>query len=226
MRASFFYCVLLSIIFLVYSDGFANDTLSLGKSYIYEYPSTSDDSLSWKISIANPTMLFIDSLSINDKPIIINSLYNDSIIFFTKEIGKVNVYISPLAGTDSITTMHIQIIQNRAIILDTVQQVFVKSLYTPLPYIRIAAVSDNIPNPVSIHQITTWFYRIDRPSDISIQILDILGRIIYKENFFQAFSGQYQWSWEILPYIQSPGVYFFHIQTNSGEIVKKWSVSP
>ena len=226
MRASFFYCVLLSIIFLVYSDGFANDTLSLGKSYIYEYPSTSDDSLSWKISIANPTMLFIDSLSINDKPIIINSLYNDSIIFFTKEIGKVNVYISPLAGTDSITTMHIQIIQNRAIILDTVQQVFVKSLYTPLPYIRIAAVSDNIPNPVSTHQITTWFYRIDRPSDISIQILDILGRIIYKENFFQAFSGQYQWSWEILPYIQSPGVYFFHIQTNSGEIVKKWSVSP
>ncbi len=226
MRASFFYCVLLSIIFLVYSDGFANDTLSLGKSYIYEYPSTSDDSLSWKISIANPTMLFIDSLSINDKPIIINSLYNDSIIFFTKEIGKVNVYISPLAGTDSITTMHIQIIQNRAIILDTVQQVFVKSLYTPLPYIRIAAVSDNIPNPVSIHQITTWFYRIDRPSDISIQILDILGRIIYKEKFFQAFSGQYQWSWEILPYIQSPGVYFFHIQTNSGEIVKKWSVSP
>ena len=226
MRASFFYCVLLSIIFLVYSDGFANDTLSIGKSYIYEYPSTSDDSLSWKISIANPTMLFIDSLSINDKPIIINSLYNDSIIFFTKEIGKVNVYISPLAGTDSITTMHIQIIQNRAIILDTVQQVFVKSLYTPLPYIRIAAVSDNIPNPVSIHQITTWFYRIDRPSDISIQILDILGRIIYKENFFQAFSGQYQWSWEILPYIQSPGVYFFHIQTNSGEIVKKWSVSP
>ena len=226
MRASFFYCVLLSIIFLVYSDGFANDTLSLGKSYIYEYPSTSDDSLSWKISIANPTMLFIDSLSINDKPIIINSLYNDSIIFFTKEIGKVNVYISPLAGTDSITTMHIQIIQNRAIILDTVQQVFVKSLYTPLPYIRIAAVSDNIPNPVSTHQITTWFYRIDRPSDISIQILDILGRIIYKEKFFQAFSGQYQWSWEILPYIQSPGVYFFHIQTNSGEIVKKWSVSP
>ena len=226
MRASFFYCVLLSIIFLVYSDGFANDTLSLGKSYIYEYPSTSDDSLSWKISIANPTMLFIDSLSINDKPIIINSLYNDSIIFFTKEIGKVNVYISPLAGTDSITTMHIQIIQNRAIILDTVQQVFVKSLYTPLPYIRIAAVSDNIPNPVSIHQITTWFYRIDRPSDISIQILDILGRIIYKEKFFQAFSGQYQWSWEILPYIQSPGVYFFHIQTNSGESIKKWSVSP
>ncbi|GDX66348.1 hypothetical protein LBMAG36_14150 [Chlorobiota bacterium] len=226
MRASFFYCVLLSIIFLVYSDGFANDTLSLGKSYIYEYPSTSEDSLSWKISIANPTMLFIDSLSINDKPIIINNLYNDSIIFFTKEIGKVNVYISPLAGTDSITTMHIQIIQNRAIILDTVQQVFVKSLYTPLPYIRIAAVSDNIPNPVSIHQITTWFYRIDRPSDISIQILDILGRIIYKEKFFQAFSGQYQWSWEILPYIQSPGVYFFHIQTNSGEIVKKWSVSP
>ena len=226
MRASFFYCVLLSIIFLVYSDGFANDTLSLGKSYIYEYPSTSDDSLSWKISIANPTMLFIDSLSINDKPIIINSLYNDSIIFFTKEIGKVNVYISPLAGTDSITTMHIQITQNRAIILDTVQQVFVKSLYTPLPYIRIAAVSDNIPNPVSIHQITTWFYRIDRPSDISIQILDILGRIIYKENFFQAFSGQYQWSWEILPYIQSPGVYFFHIQTNSGESIKKWSVSP
>ena len=226
MRASFFYCVLLSIIFLVYSDGFANDTLSLGKSYIYEYPSTSDDSLSWKISIANPTMLFIDSLSINDKPIIINSLYNDSIIFFTKEIGKVNVYISPLAGTDSITTMHIQIIQNRAIILDTVQQVYVQSLYTPLPYIRIAAVSDNIPNPVSIHQITTWFYRIDRPSDISIQILDILGRIIYKEKFFQAFSGQYQWSWEILPYIQSPGVYFFHIQTNSGEIVKKWSVSP
>ncbi len=226
MRASFFYCVLLSIIFLVYSDGFANDTLSLGKSYIYEYPSTSDDSLSWKISIANPTMLFIDSLSINDKPIIINSLYNDSIIFFTKEIGKVNVYISPLAGTDSITTMHIQIIQNRAIILDTVQQVFVKSLYTPLPYIRIAAVSDNIPNPVSIHQITTWFYRIDRPSDISIQILDILGRTLYKEKFFQAFSGQYQWSWEILPYIQSPGVYFFHIQTNSGEIVKKWSVSP
>ena len=226
MRASFFYCVLLSIIFLVYSDGFANDTLSLGKSYIYEYPSTSDDSLSWKISIANPTMLFIDSLSINDKPIIINSLYNDSIIFFTKEIGKVNVYISPLAGTDSITTMHIQIIQNRAIILDTIQQVYVQSLYTPLPYIRIAAVSDNIPNPVSIHQITTWFYRIDRPSDISIQILDILGRIIYKEKFFQAFSGQYQWSWEILPYIQSPGVYFFHIQTNSGEIVKKWSVSP
>lgn len=226
MRASFFYCVLLSIIFLVYSDGFANDTLSLGKSYIYEYPSTSEDSLSWKISIANPTMLFIDSLSINDKPIIINNLYNDSIIFFTKEIGKVNVYISPLAGTDSITIMHIQIIQNRAIILDTVQQVFVKSLYTPLPYIRIAAVSDNIPNPVSIHQITTWFYRIDRPSDISIQILDILGRIIYKEKFFQAFSGQYQWSWEILPYIQSPGVYFFHIQTNSGEIVKKWSVSP
>ena len=226
MRASFFYCVLLSIIFLVYSDGFANDTLSLGKSYIYEYPSTSDDSLSWKISIANPTMLFIDSLSINDKPIIINNLYNDSIIFFTKEIGKVNVYISPLAGTDSITTMHIQIIQNRAIILDTVQQVYVQSLYTPLPYIRIAAVSDNIPNPVSIHQITTWFYRIDRPSDISIQILDILGRIIYKENFFQAFSGQYQWSWEILRYIQSPGVYFFHIQTNSGEIVKKWSVSP
>ena len=226
MRASFFYCVLLSIIFLVYSDGFANDTLSLGKSYIYEYPSTSDDSLSWKISIANPTMLFIDSLSINDKPIIINSLYNDSIIFFTKEIGKVNVYISPLAGTDSITTMHIQIIQNRAIILDTVQQVFVKSLYTPLPYIRIAAVSDNIPNPVSTHQITTWFYRIDRPSDISIQILDILGRTLYKEKFFQAFSGQYQWSWEILPYIQSPGVYFFHIQTNSGEIVKKWSVSP
>lgn len=226
MRASFFYCVLVSIIFLVYSDGFANDTLSLGKSYIYEYPSTSDDSLSWKISIANPTMLFIDSLSINDKPIIINSLYNDSIIFFTKEIGKVNVYISPLAGTDSITTMHIQIIQNRAIILDTVQQVFVKSLYTPLPYIRIAAVSDNIPNPVSTHQITTWFYRIDRPSDISIQILDILGRTLYKEKFFQAFSGQYQWSWEILPYIQSPGVYFFHIQTNSGEIVKKWSVSP
>ena len=226
MRASFFYCVLLSIIFLVYSDGFANDTLSLGKSYIYEYPSTSDDSLSWKISIANPTMLFIDSLSINDKPIIINSLYNDSIIFFTKEIGKVNVYISPLAGTDSITTMHIQITQNRAIILDTVQQVFVKSLYTPLPYIRIAAVSDNIPNPVSTHQITTWFYRIDRPSDISIQILDILGRIIYKEKFFQAFSGQYQWSWEILPYIQSPGVYFFHIQTNSGESIKKWSVSP
>ena len=226
MRASFFYCVLLSIIFLVYSDGFANDTLSLGKSYIYEYPSTSDDSLSWKISIANPTMLFIDSLSINDKPIIINSLYNDSIIFFTKEIGKVNVYISPLAGTDSITTMHIQITQNRAIILDTVQQVFVKSLYTPLPYIRIAAVSDNIPNPVSTHQITTWFYRIDRPSDISIQILDILGRTLYKEKFFQAFSGQYQWSWEILPYIQSPGVYFFHIQTNSGEIVKKWSVSP
>ena len=226
MRASFFYCVLLSIIFLVYSDGFANDTLSLGKSYIYEYPSTSDDSLSWKISIANPTMLFIDSLSINDKPIIINNLYNDSIIFFTKEIGKVNVYISPLAGTDSITTMHIQIIQNRAIILDTIQQVYVQSLYTPLPYIRIAAVSDNIPNPVSIHQITTWFYRIDRPSDISIQILDILGRIIYKENFFQAFSGQYQWSWEILPYIQSPGVYFLHIQTNSGEIVKKWSVSP
>ena len=226
MRTSFFYCVLISIIFLVYSDGLANDTLSIGKSYIYEYPSTSEDSLSWKISIANPTMLFIDSLSINDKPIIINNLYNDSIIFFTKEIGKVNVYISPLAGTDSITTMHIQIIQNRAIILDTVQQVFVKSLYTPLPYIRIAAVSDNIPNPVSIHQITTWFYRIDRPSDISIQILDILGRIIYKENFFQAFSGQYQWSWEILPYIQSPGVYFFHIQTNSGEIVKKWSVSP
>lgn len=226
MRASFFYCVLVSIIFLVYSDGFANDTLSLGKSYIYEYPSTSDDSLSWKITIANPTMLFIDSLSINDKPIIINSLYNDSIIFFTKEIGKVNVYISPLAGTDSITTMHIQIIQNRAIILDTVQQVFVKSLYTPLPYIRIAAVSDNIPNPVSIHQITTWFYRIDRPSDISIQILDILGRTLYKEKFFQAFSGQYQWSWEILPYIQSSGVYFFHIQTNSGEIVKKWSVSP
>ena len=226
MRTSFFYCVLISIIFLVYSDGLANDTLSIGKSYIYEYPSTSEDSLSWKISIANPTMLFIDSLSINDKPIIINSLYNDSIIFFTKEIGKVNVYISPLAGTDSITTMHIQIIQNRAIILDTVQQVFVKSLYTPLPYIRIAAVSDNIPNPVSTHQITTWFYRIDRPSDISIQILDILGRIIYKENFFQAFSGQYQWSWEILPYIQSPGVYFFHIQTNSGEIVKKWSVSP
>ena len=226
MRTSFFYCVLISLIFLVYSDGLANDTLSIGKSYIYEYPSTSEDSLSWKISIANPTMLFIDSLSINDKPIIINNLYNDSIIFFTKEIGKVNVYISPLAGTDSITTMHIQIIQNRAIILDTVQQVFVKSLYTPLPYIRIAAVSDNIPNPVSIHQITTWFYRIDRPSDISIQILDILGRIIYKENFFQAFSGQYQWSWEILPYIQSPGVYFFHIQTNSGEIVKKWSVSP
>jgi hypothetical protein len=122
--------------------------------------------------------------------------------------------------------MHIQIIQNRAIILDTVQQVYVQSLYTPLPYIRIAAVSDNIPNPVSIYQITTWFYRIDRPSDISIQILDILGRIIYKEKFFQAFSGQYQWSWEILPYIQSPGVYFFHIQTNSGEIVKKWSVSP
>lgn len=226
MRTSFFYCVVLSIIFLVYSDGFANDTLSLGKSYIYEFPSTSDDSLSWKISIANPTMLFIDSLSINDKPIIINSLYNDSIIFFTKEIGKVNVYISPLAGTDSITIMHIQIIQNRAIILDTVQQVFVKSLYTPLPYIRIAAVSDNIPNPVSIHQITTWFYRIDRPSDISIQILDILGRTLYKEKFFQAFSGQYQWSWEILPYIQSPGVYFFHIQTNSGESIKKWSVSP
>lgn len=226
MRTSFFYCVLISIIFLVYSDGLANDTLSIGKSYIYEYPSTSEDSLSWKISIANPTMLFIDSLSINDKPIIINNLYNDSIIFFTKEIGKVNVYISPLAGTDSITTMHIQIIQNRAIILDTVQQVYVQSLYTPLPYIRIAAVSDNIPNPVSIHQITTWFYRIDRPSDISIQILDILGRIIYKEKFFQAFSGQYQWSWEILPYIQSPGVYFFHIQTNSGESIKKWSVSP
>jgi hypothetical protein len=49
----------------------------------------------------------------------------------------VNVYISPLAGTDSITTMHIQIIQNRAIILDTVQQVYVQSLYTPLPYIRM-----------------------------------------------------------------------------------------
>jgi len=226
MRASSFYCVLISIIFLACFDGRAKDTLSIGKSYIYEYPSTSEDSLSWNITIANPTLLFIDSLSINDKPIIINSLYHDSIIFFTKEIGKVNVYISPLAGTDSITTMHIQIIQNRAIILDTVQQVFVKSLYTPLPYIRIAAVSDNIPNPVSTYQTTTWFYRIDRPSDISIQILDILGRTLYKEKFFQAFSGQYQWSWEILPYIQSPGVYFFHIQTNSGEIVKKWSVSP
>ncbi|MFZ4568448.1 MAG: T9SS type A sorting domain-containing protein [Bacteroidota bacterium] len=226
MGTSVFYKILLALSFFICSDGLAEDTLSIGKSYIYEYPCTYEDSLSWNITIANPTLLFIDSLSINDKTIYINRLTNDSIIFFTKEIGKVNVYISPLAGTDSITTMHIQIIQNRAIILDTVQQVYVQSLYTPLPYIRIAAVSDNIPNPVSIYQITTWFYRIDRPSDISIQILDILGRIIYKEKFFQAFSGQYQWSWEILPYIQSPGVYFFHIQTNSGEIVKKWSVSP
>jgi len=216
-----------SFILLFQYNAKAEDTLLIGNKYSYEFLNVEADSIVWEILIENPTLIFIDSISFNSEMLPLQRISIDTIQFHTFGNGSLKVCISPLAGSDSTTYFIIHKYDiNKRLLADTTFRHFIRSSFTPLPYIRIASLSDNMPNPVLINESTQWNYYLDQPSTVTIDIVDLCGRILYTDTFYKEKAGSYSWVWTVRPYIQSAGIYFLHFRSNLGDIVKKWNVSP
>ena len=69
------------------------------------------------------------------------------------------------------------------------------------------------PNPFG--QSTTIQYRLERPSHVSICVLDHLGRVIKQLESRKVPEGVHQVVWDASAY--APGIYFYRIQVDGNQ---------
>ena len=97
--------------------------------------------------------------------------------------------------------------------------VITRSVGPPLPYVRLAILEQNYPNPVPRGASTTWAYRIDKLSDVRFYIYNLLGQELEVIDAGEKGIGPHTFVYT--PGITMPsGPYFVRLVTNTGSADK------
>ena len=188
-----------------------------------------------KFEISNPTLFFPETILYESglSGEIKLTRENDSIFHITgnfqisekKENYLINLYGETLAGSDTICTLTFyQTILNNTSLPDFSSLLYISSNGIPMPYIRIAKLNTPYPNPVPSGGIGVFSYTIDRISDISIDLTDILGNRIETYSIREVEKGYNNFQFrasESLP----AGEYWLILHTNSGTSFAKFMIT-
>jgi hypothetical protein len=203
----------------------AQDPISVGERDSLSISEITKDSAYYTLKLSNSSVFYVDSISIGSNVQVFQRISADSILWRGNGIGMLNIHGLALAGSDSMSMVHIAGVHEDSITLDTSIMIRTTSSNTPLPYIRFSVVSENIPNPVMRGEVTTWTYALDKAGLISIAIISLDGRII-EEFSMQKDRGIHAFHFIPNSYTYHPGVYGIRLITEQGIIHRLWNVSP
>jgi hypothetical protein len=217
--------IILIIVFLFCGSIHAQTPISVGERGSIVIADITKDSSRYELTLSNSSVFYIDSISIGSITQEIQRITHDSIAWFGNGLGTLEIHGLALAGSDSMTMLHINGIHEDALTLDTMITIRIASSNTPLPYIRLSTLSDNIPNPVMRGEPTEWTFTLDTYGSVTISIITLDGRILEE---FSAFYEKGQHIFRFIPntYFYHPGVYGIRLKTDQGIIHKLWNVSP
>ena len=203
----------------------AQNSISVGERGVIPIAEITKDSALYTLKITNPTVFYIDSISIGGNMQVFQRIMEDSISWQGNGIGMLMIHGLALAGSDSMTMSTITGRFQDSILIDTTIMIRTASKNTPLPYVRFSVLSDNIPNPVMRGEVTTWSYALDKPGKISIAIITLDGRILEE---FSMMQDRGIHAFEFIPnaYTYHPGVYGMRLITEQGIFHRLWNVSP
>ena len=98
--------------------------------------------------------------------------------------------------------------------------VIISSKGTPLPYIRIARLEPNYPDPVGPGRESKFIYHIDKKSRVQFFLIDILGKRFILEDIPEVRPGTHEFIFR--PDLKLPaGAYWVLLSTNSGKAYER-----
>jgi hypothetical protein len=222
-------CLILCFsLFLAFSHVYAADTLHMekGEFSVLRLPLPAGRPLECTIQCSNPTVIYPDSVYCAGRRQELTILSDSVWQIRITDTGAIQLYVQALSGNDSLCTLfHQNIRAGTENATDTVMIIAVHSLI-PLPYIRIATLAENIPNPIERGKQTTWAYRVDKATPVHILLYDIRGKIIEEFRSQADLPGNYTFSYTPGQQNTAPGVYLIRMLTNSGEQRRLWCISP
>lgn len=213
------------ILMCMFGNATAQEPIQVGQRGIVDAVIVNQESMRYAVKISNPTVFYIDTISIGGNAQSFTRMGTDSIEWIGNGSGILRFHGLALAGSDSSTMIHIKGIISDTIALDTSFILRITKNNTPLPYVRFSIVSENIPNPVLRGQATEWTYALDKPGIITISIITLSGRII-EEFVYAQDKGTHVFRFIPNEFTFHPGVYGMRLITEQGIFHTLWNVSP
>ncbi len=182
------------------------------------------------LRLSNPTVFFpqrflapsgsrvLESSLVAEK----DSIYNFSLTLERDSAGDTLFVLGgeALAASDSLCILRFEDLSLAGSSINDASGVVIsRSVGPPLPYIRFATLEQNYPNPVPSGTTTAFAYRIDRRSEVTFHIYNVLGQELVTEQLGEQPLGPH--IFVFVPYPTMPtGAYLVRMVTNSGSADK------
>ncbi len=122
-----------------------------------------------------------------------------------------------LAGSDSVTALQFgNLFLNDVPFPDFTAAIVTESIGPPLPYVRFAVLDPGRPNPTQPGRTVTWGFRIDKASEVSFIIYDLIGQQIVVQELGMLEQGVYVNTFTPDFFFPS-GMFIVRLTTNSGD---------
>jgi hypothetical protein len=197
-------------------------------------------SLNGRITVSNPTVFFPERVrapftsSELEHSIVqrTDSTFDFSLIFQRAAQSRDTLCLlegEALAGSDSLCVVRLSglsltlgsSIRTPATTSGTIIS---RTLGAPLIYVRVAKLEPSVPNPAPRNQMMSWTYRIDKDSDVSLKLYNLLGQEVL--TLPQGFQNKGTHTIRFVPSNLDFGVgrYWARLVTNSGEDIQSFHI--
>lgn len=203
----------------------AQQPIQVGQRGIVDAMIVNQDSMRYAIKVSNPTVFYIDTISIGGIVQTFTRIGTDSIEWIGNGSGMIRFHGLALSGSDSSSVIQLQGFKNDSTYIDTSLTIRISSNQSPLPYIRFSTLSANVPNPVMRGEATEWTYTLDKQGMVTVSIITLEGRILEEFSILQN-AGRHIFRFIPNAYTYHPGVYGMRLITEQGIFHTLWNVSP
>ena len=229
--------VFIILFFGLFHPTFSQINCNAGKNTEYQITNWIEtneviNQISFTVKSSNPTVFFIDSIKINNLNTTVERHYYET-KFSTTDLNSnqidLTIYGTGLSGTDSLTMLTIDDIfidENRfhsEQIITNIQAIS-NADNINLNYVRIAKITDLYPNPVDYGNELTIYYVIDIPTDVEVNVVNILGLSIEKFVIQNVAAGKNEIKLSTKNKYFS-GVHWIILNTNSGKPRKSFVIT-
>ena len=183
-----------------------------------------------EFKLSNPTVFFPQVFRASPKVALLDSTLDsstDSTWSFSVQF-RTNAQILPddslfslvgeaLAGSDSVTSVMFHSLEfDDASVPGVTGTIVTRSVGTRIPYVRFATLDPGRPNPTAPGITVTWGFRIDKASDVTFKIYDMIGQEVEVEDLGWLEPGVYVNTFTPDFFFPS-GMFYVRLETNSGE---------
>lgn len=181
------------------------------------------------VKLSNPTVFFPQAFRDNGSAITDSVLerFTDSTYSFALTVQAERAILpgdtlfllagEALTGSDSVTALLFgNLFLNETPVADFTATVITESVGPPFPYVRFAVLDPGRPNPTKPGLTVTWGFRIDRPSEVTFKIYDLIGQEIAVQELGMLDNGVYVNTFTPDFFFPS-GMFIVRLISNSGE---------
>lgn len=157
-----------------------------------------------------------------------NSTYNFNLIIrnITKPYKNPVIYLNgeALASSDTICYLLFDgIYINNQQYNEFSSNVILSNYDIPMPYIRLAVLEQNYPNPVNSGNQTTWVYKIDKNSKVIFKMYNLLMKEVFAEDLGDINKGVNEYIFKYSSEF-SAGCYWMSLNADSEVVYKKFLI--